>query len=29
MFTKAFKHLKKDPVMNFLIKKYHDQDISR
>ncbi|MDC1108415.1 hypothetical protein OAS56_00090 [Flavobacteriaceae bacterium] len=25
MFTKAFKHLKKDPVMNFLIKKYHDK----
>jgi len=25
MFTKAFKHLKKDPVMNFLIEKYHDK----
>ncbi len=25
MFTKAFKHLKKDPVMNFLIKKFHDK----
>ena len=25
MFTKAFRHLKKDPVMNFLIKKYHDK----
>ena len=25
MFTEAFKHLKKDPVMNFLIKKYHDK----
>ena len=25
MFSKAFKHLKKDPVMNFLIKKYHDK----
>ena len=25
MYTKAFKHLKKDPVMNFLIEKYHDK----
>lgn len=25
MFTKAFKHLEKDPVMNFLIEKYHDK----
>ena len=25
MFTKAFKHLKKDPVMKFLIKKFHDK----
>ncbi|MDA8625902.1 hypothetical protein N9L21_00140 [Flavobacteriaceae bacterium] len=25
MFTKAFKHLKKDPVMDFLIEKYHDK----
>jgi DNA-3-methyladenine glycosylase II len=25
MYTKAFDHLKKDPVMNFLIEKYHDK----
>ncbi|MDA9357070.1 hypothetical protein N9R05_02535 [Flavobacteriaceae bacterium] len=25
MFTKAFKHLKKDPIMEFLIEKYHDK----
>ena len=25
MFDKAFKHLKKDPVMKFLIKRYHDK----
>ena len=25
MFTKAFRHLKKDPVMDFLIEKYHDK----
>ena len=25
MYTKAFNHLKKDPVMNFLIEKYHDK----
>ena len=25
MYTKAFDHLKKDPVMEFLIEKYHDR----
>ena len=25
MFDKAFKHLKKDPVMKFLINSYHDK----
>ena len=25
MYDKAFKHLKKDPVMEFLISRYHDK----